>query len=145
MSSSSLSNLIGLACFILLSASVYAKTPELGVAIDPLKIKVKPNRMVYFSLINDTENDYIVTTKAFNTLTKKDTVIEPLFLVNPPIRLLKKRDKVKMGVVYLSERRFPPHGSKFYLSVSFIPKVPEKSALVHMPVILVQQVPLVFE
>lgn len=130
---------------ILLSFCADAKAPELGVAIDPLKIKVKENRMVYFSVINDTENDYIVTTKVVNALTKKDSDAEPRFLVNPPIRLLKKRDKAQMGVVYLSERQLPPPDSKIYLSVSFIPKVPDKSALVHMPVIFIQQVPLVFE
>lgn len=138
-------NLVGVFFVIFLSVAAYAKAPELGVAIDPLKIKVKPNRMVYFSVINDTENDYIVTTKVVTALTKKDSDAEPRFLVNPPIRLLKKRDKAQMGVVYLSERQLPPPDSKIYLSVSFIPKVPDKSALVHMPVIFVQQVPLVFE
>lgn len=64
---------------ILLSFCAGAKAPELGVAIDPLKIKVKENRMVYFNVINDTENDYIVTTKVVNALTKKILMLNHVF------------------------------------------------------------------
>ncbi|HAZ3609951.1 TPA: molecular chaperone [Escherichia coli] len=142
-----LSNSFFTVCFLLLliSASSHAKERELGVAVDPLKIELKPNHMTYFTVSNDTENDYIVTTKIISRSTIKDTAIEPKILVNPPIRLLKKRDKAQMGVVFLPGRYQPTPRPQFYLSISFVPRIPDDYKLTYIPVILVQQVPLSFE
>ena len=131
-------------CLLFTSACIYAKAQELGVAVDPLKIQLKPNDMVYFTVTNDTENDYIVTTKIISDLAIKSTVIGPKLLVNPPLRLLKKRDRAKMGVVYLQDRLGPLPGLKFYLSVSFVPKTLGNLTSTNIPVILEQQIPLVF-
>ncbi|EES9566311.1 TPA: fimbria/pilus periplasmic chaperone [Escherichia coli] len=130
---------------LIIPTSVDANVQELGVAVDPLKIKVEPNHMVYFTVSNDTENDYIVTAKTTSTLTIRDAPEKEFFLVNPPIRLLKKRSRAQMGVVYLPDRHHTSPGSKYYLSISFIPKIAKDTKLAHIPIILVQQVPLVIK
>lgn len=101
--------------------------------------------MVYFTVSNDTENDYIVTAKTTNTLTIRNAPANEVFLVNPPIRLLKKRSRAQMGIVYLPDRHHASLGSKYYLSISFIPKISKDTKLAHIPIILVQQVPLVIK
>lgn len=118
--------------------------PELGVAVDPMKIKVRPGRMAYFSVINETDRDYIVTTRVVSDAGNNEQT-EKTFFVNPPLRLLKKRDQATMGVVYLKDRDSGRAGTKYYLSVSFIPRVPEERKGITIPVVLVHQIPVTIE
>lgn len=48
-----------------------------------------------------------------------------------------------MGVVYLKNGR--ENKMKYYLSVSFVPKLSEDKVKISIPVVLVHQIPLMFE
>ncbi len=130
---------------ILFSTQGSTAEPEMGVAIAPMEIKVKDNRIVYFSVYNETDNEYIITSKVVREVTKKEEHTEPPFVINPPIRLLKKRDYSKLGLIYLSGQAGGERDGKYYLMVSFIPKVPKEQSGLVMPVILSHQIPISFE
>lgn len=134
-----------------LMLSLYAMTgssaePEYGVGVDPMKISLTPGRMSYFTVLNETERDYVVTTRVVSDSPSYSDgeKVDDRFFVNPPLRLLKKRDRTRMGVVYLKSGKPITPDLKYYLSVSFIPKVSEDRAKLSVPVILVQQIPLTF-
>lgn len=125
--------------------SAMSAEPELGVAVDPMKITVEPGRMVYFTVVNETERDYIITTKVISDISDEKNKAQKSFFVNPPIRLLKKRDRDKMGVAYLGGAEAHPKGTKYYLSVSFTPKISGDKNVISIPIRLVQQIPIYFK
>ncbi|MEQ1928461.1 fimbria/pilus periplasmic chaperone [Escherichia albertii] len=130
----------------LLHQQVNASITENGVAVEPMELTVKENKNVYFTVYNDTESDYIVSSKIIIDSVEDDSNKSKInaFFVNPPLRLLKKRAYEKLGVIYLPNKTLDKR-KKYYLSVSFIPKTPKKDNVISVPIILVQQIPIKFE
>lgn len=123
------------------SIVVFASESELGVAVEPMRLSIKPGEMTYFTVINETEREYIVITRVVSDsgIDDKDKV----FVFSPPLKHLKKREQSVMGVVYLKNGR--ENKMKYYLSVSFVPKLSEDKVKISIPVVLVHQIPLMFE
>lgn len=92
-----------------------------GLAVEPLEINAKSNRLVEFKVYNNTDEDYIITQKVVSSENSIKNSSPP-FVVNPPVRLLKNRSSASMGVIYLNEDKTFDQKRKYYLSVSFIPK-----------------------
>ena len=125
--------------FSVWSMSLEASPMPDGIAIEPMEIKVKRNTMVEFRVYNNTDNDYIITQKVVPDKQDINNSKTP-FVVNPPVRLLKKRSDVKMGIVYLSQHKAFDQVKKYYLSVSFIPKTRLVPNELNFNVILTQQI-----
>lgn len=132
--------------FILLfcSFSIQANSFFNGVAIIPQMIEFKDSRKSYFTVYNYTENDYIITQKIISE--SDSTLSKSPFIVNPPMRLIKGKSDATMGVIYLNVNHEEMKDIKYYLSVSFIPKVNDNDSngYLSVPVILSQQIPIVF-
>ncbi|EOC3340567.1 fimbria/pilus periplasmic chaperone [Escherichia coli] len=120
---------------------VFAAEPELGVAIEPMRLTIKQGTVIYFTVINDTEREYIVIPRVISDSEIDDK--DNIFVFSPPLKILKKREKSVMGIVYL--KRIEQDKMKCYLSVSFIPKVTKDKMRISIPVVLVHQIPLTFE
>lgn len=88
---------------LFISAQGKTQEPERGVAVEPMKITVKDSRIFYFTVYNDTDNEYIITARVI----RSDGQGETPFALSPPVRLLNKRDDVKVGLIYLPEKRQP--------------------------------------
>ncbi|HHL4960515.1 fimbria/pilus periplasmic chaperone [Escherichia coli] len=127
---------------LFISAQGNTQEPERGVAVEPMKITVKDRRVFYFTVYNDTDNEYIITARVIRSDGRGDTP----FALSPPVRLLNKRDDVKVGLIYLPEKK---HNREklYYISVSFIPR--QQKAVVReevsVPLVLEQQIPVVTE
>ncbi|ENZ6054143.1 hypothetical protein ACN66_17100 [Escherichia coli] len=127
---------------LFISAQGNTQEPERGVAVEPMKITVKDRRVFYFTVYNDTDNEYIITARVIRSDGRGDTP----FALSPPVRLLDKRDDVKVGLIYLPEKK---HNREklYYISVSFIPR--QQKAVVReevsVPLVLEQQIPVVTE
>ncbi|MED0390333.1 fimbria/pilus periplasmic chaperone [Escherichia coli] len=107
-----------------------------------MKITVKDSRIFYFTIYNDTDNEYIITARVI----RENGSWGGPFVLSPPARHLNKRDNVKIGIIYLSSKKESDRDNVYYLSVSFIPrqqKSVEERLLV--PLILEQQIPIVVE
>ncbi|ENZ5952287.1 fimbria/pilus periplasmic chaperone [Escherichia albertii] len=130
--------------FTILSSGSQA-APDLGVAVDPMEIMVEENKTTYFTVDNDTDYDYIITSTVISET--KDDIHEqgkaPSFFVNPPVRLLKNRSDARLALIYLPEKD-DKKNKNYYLSVTFVPKVSDKNRTVKLPVILSQQIPITF-
>ncbi|HEI3364904.1 TPA: molecular chaperone [Escherichia coli] len=129
--------------FLFISAQGQTREPERGVAVEPLKITVKDSRVFYFTVYNDTDNEYVITSRVI----REDGSGEAPFALSPPIRPLNKRDDVKVGLIYLPEKKRDSREKVYYLSVSFIPRQ-QKSAEdkdINVPIVLEQQIPVVTE
>lgn len=127
---------------LFISAQGKTQEPERGVAVEPMKITVKDSRVFYFTVHNDTDNEYIITARVIRSDGQGDTP----FALSPPVRLLNKRDDVKVGLIYLPEKK---HNREklYYISVSFIPRQ-QKAVVgegVSVPLVLEQQIPVVTE
>lgn len=85
---------------LFISAQGNTQEPERGVAVEPMKITVKDRRVFYFTVYNDTDNEYIITARVIRSDGRGDTP----FALSPPVRLLNKRDDVKVGLIYLPEK-----------------------------------------
>lgn len=70
-------------------------------------------------------------------------MIKIKYLSLVPPEAFKKREQSVMGVVYLKNGR--ENKMKYYLSVSFVPKLSEDKVKISIPVVLVHQIPLMFE
>ncbi|MED0049734.1 fimbria/pilus periplasmic chaperone [Escherichia coli] len=129
--------------FFFISAQGLAQESERGVAVDPMKITVKDSRVFYFSVYNDTDNEYIITARVIKEDGSRDTP----FVLSPPVRLLNKRDDVKVGLIYLPKKKRDSREREYYLSVSFIPRKQESVGAkgVTVPVVLVHQIPVLAE
>lgn len=129
--------------FLFISAQGQTREPERGVAVDPMKITVKDSRVFYFTVYNDTENEYVITARVIREDGSGDTP----FVLSPPVRLLNKRDDVKVGLIYLPEKKRDSREKVYYLSVSFIPRQqkPAGAKGITVPLVLVQQIPVVTE
>ncbi|HEI2320495.1 fimbria/pilus periplasmic chaperone [Escherichia coli] len=129
--------------FLFISAQGQPREPERGVAVDPMKITVKDSRVFYFTVYNDTDNEYVITARVIREDGNGDTP----FVLSPPVRLLNKRDDVKVGLIYLPEKKRDNREKVYYLSVSFIPRQqkPAGDKGVTVPLVLVQQIPVVTE
>ncbi|WP_223277019.1 fimbria/pilus periplasmic chaperone [Escherichia albertii] len=106
-----------------------------------MKITVKDSRVFYFTVYNDTDNEYIITARVIRSDGQGDTP----FALSPPVRLLNKRDDVKVGLIYLPEKN--NREKLYYISVSFIPRQ-QKAVVgegVSVPLVLEQQIPVVTE
>ncbi len=128
---------------LFISAQGQTQKPERGVAVDPMKITVKDSRVFYFTVYNDTDNEYVITARVI----RPDGRGETPFVLSPPVRLLNKRDDVKVGLIYLPEKKDTTGGKLYYISVSFIPRQ-QKAAVregVSVPLVLEQQIPVVTE
>ncbi len=128
--------------FLCISAQGQTQEPERGVAVEPMKITVKDSRIFYFTIYNDTDNEYIITARVI----RENGSWGGPFVLSPPARHLNKRDNVKIGIIYLSSKKESDRDNVYYLSVSFIPrqqKSVEERLLV--PLILEQQIPIVVE
>lgn len=127
---------------LFISAQGKTQEPERGVAVEPMKITVKDSRIFYFTVYNDTDNEYIITARVI----RSDGQGETPFALSPPVRLLNKRDDVKVGLIYLPEKK-DNREKLYYISVSFIPR--QQKAVVReggsVPLVLEQQVPVVTE
>ena len=125
-----------------ISAQGNTQEPERGVAVEPMKITVKDSRVFYFTVYNDTDNEYIITARVI----RSDGQGETPFALSPPVRLLNKRDDVKVGLIYLPEKK-DNREKLYYISVSFIPR--QQKAVVRegvsVPLVLEQQIPVVTE
>ncbi|MBN6372305.1 molecular chaperone [Escherichia coli] len=129
--------------FLFISAQGQTREPERGVAVEPLKITVKDSRVFYFTVYNDTDNEYVITSRVI----REDGSGEAPFALSPPVRPLNKRDDVKVGLIYLPEKKRDSREKVYYLSVSFIPRQ-QKSAEdkdINVPIVLEQQIPVVTE
>ncbi|WP_072247480.1 fimbria/pilus periplasmic chaperone [Escherichia albertii] len=127
---------------LFISAQGQTQEPERGVAVEPMKITVKDRRFFYFTVYNDTDNEYIITARVI----RPDGRGETPFALSPPVRLLNKRDDVKVGLIYLPEKK-DNREKLYYISVSFIPRQ-QKTVVregVSVPLILEQQIPVVTE
>lgn len=129
--------------FLFISAQGQTQEPEKGVAVDPMKITVKDSRVFYFTVYNDTDNEYVITARVIREDGSGDTP----FVLSPPVRLLNKRDDVKVGLIYLPEKKIDSQEKVYYLSVSFIPRQqkPAGDKGITVPLVLVQQIPVVTE
>lgn len=129
--------------FLFISAQGQAREPERGVAVDPMKITVKDSRVFYFTVYNDTDNEYVITARVIREEGSGDTP----FVLSPPVRLLNKRDDAKVGLIYLPEKKRDNQEKVYYLSVSFIPRQqkPAEDKGITVPLVLVQQIPVVTE
>ncbi|HGB1496888.1 TPA: fimbria/pilus periplasmic chaperone, partial [Salmonella enterica subsp. enterica serovar Hvittingfoss] len=71
---------------------------------------------------------------------------ETPFALSPPVRLLNKRDDVKVGLIYLPEKK-DNREKLYYISVLFIPR--QQKTVVReggaVPLVLEQQIPVVTE
>lgn len=127
---------------LFISAQGQTRKPERGVAVEPMKITVKDSRVFYFTVYNDTDNEYIITARVI----RSDGQGETPFALSPPVRLLNKRDDVKVGLIYLPEKK-NNREKLYYISVSFIPR--QQKAVVRegvsVPLVLEQQIPVVTE
>lgn len=128
--------------FLFISAQGQTREPEKGVAVDPLKITVKDSRVFYFTVYNDTDNEYVITARVI----REDGGWDTPFVLSPPVRPLNKRDDVKVGLIYLPEKK-DSREKVYYLSVSFIPRQqkPTGAKGITVPLVLVQQIPVVIE
>ncbi|WP_244579535.1 fimbria/pilus periplasmic chaperone [Escherichia coli] len=127
---------------LFISAQGQTQEPERGVAVEPMKITVKDRRVFYFTVYNDTDNEYVITARVI----RPDGRGETPFALSPPVRLLNKRDDVKIGLIYLPEKK-DNREELYYISVSFIPRQ-QKTVVregVSVPLILEQQIPVVTE
>lgn len=127
---------------LFISAQGQTQEPERGVAVEPMKIAVKDRRVFYFTVYNDTDNEYVITARVI----RPDGRGETPFALSPPVRLLNKRDDVKVGLIYLPEKK-DNREKLYYISVSFIPRQ-QKTVVregVSVPLILEQQIPVVTE
>ncbi|EPA9819918.1 fimbria/pilus periplasmic chaperone [Escherichia coli] len=108
-----------------------------------MKITVKNSRVFYFMVYNDTDNEYIITARVI----RGDGRGKTPFALSPPVRLLNKRDDVKVGLIYLSEKERDDREKVYYLSVSFIPRQQKTVGRegVAVPLVLEQQIPVVTE
>ncbi|HBA7870532.1 TPA: fimbria/pilus periplasmic chaperone [Escherichia coli] len=110
--------------------------------MEPMKITVKDSRIFYFTVYNDTDNEYIITARVIRSDGQGGTP----FALSPPVRLLNKRDDVKVGLIYLPEKK-DNREKLYYISVSFIPR--QQKAVVRegvsVPLVLEQQIPVVTE
>lgn len=125
---------------LFISAQGQTQEPERGVAVEPMKITVKDRRVFYFTVYNDTDNEYVITARVI----RPDGRGETPFALSPPVRLLNKRDDVKVGLIYLPEKK-DNREKLYYISVSFIPRQ-QKTVVregVSVPLILEQQIPVV--
>ncbi len=130
--------------FLFISAQGQTREPERGVAVDPMKITVKDSRIFYFTVYNDTDNEYVITSR----VVRENGSGETPFVLSPPVRLLNKRDDAKVGLIYLPEKQKNSLEKRYYLSVSFIPRQRQKPAGgkgVSVPLVLEQQIPVVTE
>ncbi|HHK9025300.1 TPA: fimbria/pilus periplasmic chaperone, partial [Escherichia coli] len=127
---------------LFISAQGQTQEPERGVAVEPMKITVKDRRVFYFTVYNDTDNEYVITARVI----RPDGRGETPFALSPPVRLLNKRDDVKVGLIYLPEKK-DNREKLYYISVSFIPR--QQKAVVReevsVPLVLEQQIPVVTE
>lgn len=127
---------------LFISAQGQTQEPERGVAVEPMKITVKDRRVFYFTVYNDTDNEYVITARVI----RPDGRGETPFALSPPVRLLNKRDDVKVGLIYLPEKK-DSREKLYYISVSFIPR--QQKAVVReevsVPLVLEQQIPVVTE
>lgn len=87
--------------FLFISAQGQTREPERGVAVEPLKITLKDSRVFYFTVYNDTDNEYVITSRVI----REDGSGETPFVLSPPVRPLNKRDDVKVGLIYLLEKK----------------------------------------
>ncbi|MKO33737.1 molecular chaperone [Escherichia coli] len=136
--------LIILSFLFFISAQGQTREPERGVAVAPMKITVKNSRVFYFTVYNDTDNEYVITAR----VVREDDSGETPFVLSPPVRPLNKRDYVKVGLVYLPEKKRNSREVVYYLSVSFIPRQPQKPVGgkgVSVPLVIEQQIPVVTE
>ncbi|WP_248688921.1 fimbria/pilus periplasmic chaperone [Escherichia coli] len=130
--------------FSLWSMSLSALQTSLGVAIEPMEIKINDNRKGYFTVYNDTDDDYILIQKVI-TDDVSDSELKVPFIVNPPMRLIKGRSDVTMGVIYLLDDGFyNVKKQNYFLSVTFIPKKDIAQNDISVPVLLSQQIPIIF-
>lgn len=127
---------------LFISAQGQTQEPERGVAVEPMKITVKDRRVFYFTVYNDTDNEYVITARVI----RPDGRGETPFALSPPVRLLNKRDDVKVGLIYLPKKK-DNREKLYYISVSFIPRQQKKVVRegVSVPLILEQQIPVVTE
>ncbi|ENA4398132.1 TPA: molecular chaperone [Escherichia coli] len=110
--------------------------------MEPMKITVKDSRVFYFTVYNDTDNEYIITARVI----RSDGQGETPFALSPPVLFLNKRDDVKVGLIYLPEKK-DNREKLYYISVSFIPRQPKAVVRegVSVPLVLEQQIPVVTE
>ncbi|HDC4802749.1 TPA: molecular chaperone [Escherichia coli] len=129
--------------FLFISAQGQAREPERGVAVDPMKITVKDKRVFYFTVYNDTDNEYVITARVIREEGSGNTP----FVLSPPVRPLNKRDDVKIGLIYLPEKKRCSQENLYYLSVAFIPRQQKPAGAngITVPLVLEQQIPVVTE
>ena len=135
-----INKLIFILCFIF-CANVYANTESQGIAIEPMEIIINDNPVAKFTVFNSTQQDYIVTQKVISE-DDVDISTEIPFIVNPPLRLIKEKAEVEMSIVYLKKNKEVNKRKRYYLSVSFIPKINTSSNQRKIPLVLVQQIPV---
>ncbi len=130
--------------FLFISAQGQTREPEKGVAVDPMKITVRDSHVFYFTVYNDTDNEYVIASR----VVRENGSGETPFVLSPPVRLLNKRDDAKVGLIYLPEKKKNSREKKYYLSVSFIPRQRQKPVEgkgISIPLVLEQQIPVVTE
>ncbi|CAD5789296.1 fimbria/pilus periplasmic chaperone [Escherichia coli] len=137
-----LNKLISITIIILSPRDGLAMPQPNGIAIDPIIIKAKYNKVSKFRIFNNTNSDYIITSKVLVEGGEYQETNTP-FIVNPPIRLLKAKSDVLMGVINLDMQRNKCVSCKYYLSVTFAPQVEKKSMPLFVPVVMVQEIPII--
>lgn len=124
-------------------STLEAATPSkgLGVAVEPMNISVQRNKVAYFNIYNDTDFDYIITTKVVLSDHSNINVNgKTPFTVTSPIGYIKERSHIQMGLVYLPDKELDEN--KYFLSVSFIPKRKNTENSITAPIILEHQIPI---
>ncbi len=119
---------------------------DLGVAIEPIIIKIQENnRVTNFYVYNNSGTEYVIISKVINDNKSEKGTNKVPFLVNPPIQILKKNSDISMGVIFLSGEGEGKKNDKYYLSVSFIPKFSSELKNTEIPIYLVHEIPILFE
>lgn len=126
---------------LVISAKGYSKEPERGVAVEPMKIIAQDHRLSYFTVYNDTDNEYFITAR----VVKADGDVVGAFAFNPPVCHLNKREDVRIALIYLPDNKSKIKEKLYYLSISFIPLQHESIRKADMPLVLVQQIPISIE
>lgn len=111
------------------------------MAVDPIKITIKDKQVEYVTAYNYTNEDYII---ALRISSEKGESVP--FAINPPVRLLKKNDSAKIGIIYLGWTH-KQEEKKYLLSISFL-NYKKESAQKHnlsIPLTIVHQIPVIID
>ncbi|EGL9416648.1 fimbria/pilus periplasmic chaperone [Salmonella enterica] len=130
---------------MILFSSISLPAKSNGLAIEPTLVVVANDVVSNVVYYNETNEDYILYSRVISDENFNEKCSEIPFLVNPPIRMIKKNSQANLGVIYLENKKECELDKRYFLSVSAIPKVnSEQKGTVNIPIVLTQNIPIVF-